>query len=133
VTQNENFAFAEFIGLQRALDSANSYLLEYRLVNNRVDGNFHHAVKSLYKSTHAYVHLDNGYIDWFNHITGVRQGDNLSTTLFAIYINDIAFQIKALNKEVHIDHYSLSIPIYADDIALISPTERGLTRYAEHW
>ena len=101
-------------------------ILEFRLLDSGIDGNFYHAVRSLYKNTQACVRLDEEYTDWFNYTSGVRQGDNLSPTLFALYINDLAVQIKALNKGVQIDDYNLSILLYADDIALISPTERGL-------
>ena len=89
-------------------------------------GNFYHVVKSLYRDTQSRVRLGEGYTNWFSCSTGVRQGDNLSPTLFALYINDLAVQVKNLNKGVQIDDYNLSILLYADDIALISSSEIGL-------
>jgi len=58
----------------------------------------------------------------------VRQGDNLSPSLFKIYINDI---VKDLNNHpnthpVEIANYKLSCLLYADDIVLLSSSKDGL-------
>lgn len=92
---------------KRAFDSIDRELLEYRPLNSGIDGNFYHAVKSLYKITQSYVRLEEGYTDRFDCNKGMRQGDNLSSTLFALYINDLAVQVKALNKGIQIDDYDL--------------------------
>ena len=34
-----------------------------------------------------------GKSEWFNTLYGIRQGDSLSPTLFAVYINDLATEI----------------------------------------
>ena len=49
-------------------------------------------------------------IDWFDITSGVKQGDNLSPTIFAMYLNDLA----------------VSILLYADDIFLLAPYEEKL-------
>lgn len=90
VTQNTNSSFVAFIDLQKAFDSVDRELLEYRLLSSGIDGNFYYAVKSLYKNSQSCVRLGEGYTNWFGCNTGVRQGDNLSLTLFALYINDLA-------------------------------------------
>ena len=67
---------------------------------------------------------------------GVRQGDNLSPTLFSIFLNDLATGIKSLNAGINIDNYNLTILLYADDIVLLAPSPEMLQQqidYVHQW
>ena len=55
---------------------------------------FYYAIQELYKEALSCVQLSNMRTKWFQTLYGVRQGDNLSTTLFNIYINDLAEDLK---------------------------------------
>ena len=57
---------------------------------------------------------------------GKKQGCKLSPTLFSLYINDLASEIKQMNLGIDIDELQLSILLYADDIALIAPDADSL-------
>ena len=57
---------------------------------------------------------------------GVRQGDSLSPTLFSIYLNDLATEIKDLNVGVPVADMCISLLLYADDIVLFVPDEEKL-------
>ena len=52
--------------------------------------------------------------------------DNLSPTLFSIYINDLAVTLKELNLGVDINGQKLCILLYADDLVLIAENEKDL-------
>ena len=57
---------------------------------------------------------------------GVRQGGSLSTTLFSLYLNDMAIGIKMLECGVKVDMVDVSILMHADDVVLLSDTEANL-------
>ena len=82
-------------------------------------------IKTMYYSPTSAVQLNGRLTDWFSVRSGVRQGDSLSPTLFALFINDLATEIKEAKLGVDVDDTNISILLYADDIALISPTYRN--------
>ena len=58
----------------------------------------------------------------------MKQGDNLSPTLFALYLNDLAVEVKSLRCGVDIDGRQVTILLYADDIVLLAPNESSLQK-----
>ena len=94
------------------------------------------AIKSIYSSSFASVRINNLYTQNFDIPIGVRQGDNLSPTLFSIFLNDLAIDIKNLNSGILIDDYNLTILLYADDIVLLAPSPEKLQKqidYVHQW
>ena len=55
-----------------------------------------------------------------------REGDNLSPTLFSIFINDLAIEIKNMGLGVSNGNNKVSMLLYADDIAIVSDNETNL-------
>ena len=80
----------------------------------------------MYTDTSSCIKLNDRLSDWFHVESGVKQGDNLSPTLFSLYINDLALYINSLNKGVRIGQRPLSTLLYADDMVFISGSENGL-------
>ncbi len=64
--------------------------------------------------------------DRFDVGLGVKQACVLSPTLFSIFVNDLAGEIKDLKAGIDIDGYNLSILLFADDIALIADIPQAL-------
>ncbi len=56
----------------------------------------------------------------------MRQGDSISPTLFSIYLNDLAQEIKSLKCGIDVNGRNVNILLYADDIALIASSEKDL-------
>ena len=120
--------FTAFIDLQKAFDCVNRDLLLNKILANGTDSKVFLAIKSLYSYTEACVKLPGGlYTDWFQTSFGVKQGDNLSPTLFSVFLNDLATVINDLNAGVNTPNAGdVSILLYADDIVLIAPSEENL-------
>ena len=90
------------------------------------EGKMFHAVKSLYNNVKCAAKVNDVITPFLDVTLGVNQGCRLSPTPFAIYIDDLAEEITALNCGIEIGDEQLAILLYADDIVLLTPTEQSL-------
>ena len=85
------------------------------------------SIKALYADCRASINVNDDYTDFFSIVSGVKQGDVISPTLFSIFINDLVKGIKELNEGVDISpDLNVGILLFADDIVLLAPTELNL-------
>ena len=78
--------------MKKAYDYLARDSLFYKLGLYGIKGKFLRAIRSLYQNTSSCVQVNNYTTEWFIN-SGVKQGDNLSTSLFSLYINDLALEI----------------------------------------
>lgn len=69
------------------------------------------------------MRISNLTTDWFDVSCGLRQGCCLSPLLANLFVNDLAFRVKALGKRVMIAEGLVSILLYADDVLLAENAE----------
>ena len=121
--------FLCFVDFAKAFDSVNRDCLWYKLQNIGINGKVYNIIKSLYWNIESGVRVDNRLTDWFSVYSGVRQGDNLAPTLFAIYVNDVTACINELNVGIPISETdSISVLLYADDIVLMAQSAADLQK-----
>ena len=91
------------------------------------------AISSLYSNPKSRVILQDYETEYFDCPIGVKQGDCLSPTLFAIFINDLANEIKHVGNDEdigtndNIDTSALvNILLDADEIVLFASNELDL-------
>ena len=127
--------FLCFIDYKKAFDSVNRNLLMFKLSKIGINGHMYNAITSLYSNPKARVILQENCTDYFNCPIGLKQGDCLSPTLFSIYINDLAIDIKESGIGIKIESTDLAgiselmlinILLYADDIVLLAENEEDL-------
>ena len=119
--------FLSFNDFKKAFDSVDRTLLLHKLSKIGIVGKIYNAISSLYKDPRSRVILNNMATDWFNCPLGVKQGDIISPTLFAIYINDLAEELKGSGIGIEIgEELVLSCLLYADDIVLLADSETDL-------
>jgi len=118
--------FIAFIDLQKAFDSVNRDLLKHKLLVNGIDGKIYNAIKSIYCDNLDCVRINGESGPWFDTGQGVRQGDCLSPTLFSLFINDLITEINLLDHGIKIGEEKVNILCYADDIAIMAPTQEDL-------
>ena len=97
-----------------------------------VDGKFYRTSKTLYRNNVSCVKINNCNTAWFEISSGVRQGDTLSPSLFSLFINELAVELKNLNIGIDINGKTVCTLFYADDIVLFAENEEDLQRLIEH-
>ena len=132
--------YAAFIDFQKAFDSVDRNLLKLRLLDYKIDGNMYHAICSLLKANKIRIHINDDVTNWFDACVGVRQGDNLSPTLFNVFINDLIRTVKNTGKGLFVKDRLLNILVYADDIVVFatSPDDlqailNAITEWTKKW
>ena len=133
VNDNNKHLFACFIDLQKAFDYVDRDLLMLKLLKNKVDGKLYYAIKSLYKNPKCCVQVNDYVTNWFDTNNWVKQGDALSPTLFANYINDLLKEIEQLDLGIKLDEQlTLCILAYADDLIVFSDDPVKLQKLLDH-
>ncbi len=85
-------------------------------------------IKLLYSSCQASDNVNSFLINQFQSDYGICQGDALSPTLFGIYINDLAVDLKYCDNGINARDLILLALFYADDLTLISYSETNLKK-----
>ena len=114
--------------MRKAFDNVNHECLWNKLHKYGIDGRMFKAIQSLYKDVSCSVRVNGRLSPWFGVSQGVKQGCTLSPTLFQIYINDLIDEINALECGINIGNKSVSVLLFADDIAIIAKNEEDLQR-----
>ena len=129
--------FLTYIDFQKAFDSVERGLLLFKLSEIGVIGKFYDAIKSMYNNPKSRILLNEYETNYFDCKMGVKQGDSISPTLFSIFINDLAKEIKNakiglnLNENLH-ENFKMDTPVfvsillYADDIVLLTSSETDM-------
>ena len=113
---------------KKAFDSIWHEGLFFKLLENKIDGQFYSLIKSLYSNSKCAIKQNNIRTDFFTYSKGVRQGCILSPLLFNIYINEITTLFKNTNSDPFIlpNGTELSCLLYVDDLIILSKSKFGL-------
>ena len=74
------------------------------------------------------VRWDGHLSDWFSISAGVRQGGILSPDLYCIYVDDLICILQSLGVGCYIKGIFAAALLYADDMAVLAPSIKGLQR-----
>ena len=155
-SQNEKKKlYCAFIDYQKAFDLVDRSCLWSKLLARNIEGKIMRLIFNLYQNTKACVKHNNKLSQSFNCNIGVRQGDNLSPLLFAIFLNDfesfLSTKYQGLNSLNNLYHnvstndeiltlLKLYVLLYADDTIIMAegPNELqlaldALSEYCQRW
>ena len=139
--------FCAFVDYKKAFDTVWRSALWHKLIKSGISGKILNVMENMYKNIKSCISYNGNSSDYFVSLNGVRQGENLSPFLFAIFINDIEQHliqygcnpINVLNPDMQI-FLKLLVIMYADDTVLFSDTEEGLQKclnglkaYCDKW
>ena len=117
--------FCAFIDFSHAFDGINHDLLWQKLLQYGIDEKIYRVIKALYQDMSSMVRLNGMFTEAFPVPRGVHQGDNMSSTLFSIYINDLLYEINILGKGVYYGNTMISVLAYADDLVFNTDTDES--------
>ena len=80
--------YCAFIEYRKAFDSINRPLLWQKLVSYNINGKLFNVIRNMYAKAKSCIQKDNLASEYFQCNVGVRQGDNLSPLLLALFLND---------------------------------------------
>ena len=95
---------------------------------------------SMYRCVRSRVYSNGQVSESFACKLGVRQGECLSPFLFAVYVNDLEYNMRNTGAGVTVNDMKIFLHLYADDAVIFSETPTGLQsginelqKYCERW
>ena len=85
--------YCAFIDYRKAFDFVDRSSLWCKLLGMGINGKIINVIRNLYSHAKSCVKLDGKLSEYFSCNVGVRQGENLSPLLFAIFLNDFELSI----------------------------------------
>ena len=135
--------YVAFLDYKKAFDLIDRQALWSKLLQSGIRGQVLDVIRNLYNRAKSCIRARDGMSEFFVSKIGVRQGENLSPLLFALYLND--FKEFMDNRVDGLDDISsaislagsdtareldtlvrMSVLLYADDTILMAETENGL-------
>ena len=138
--KNRKPLYIAFIDFQKAFDTVWHQGLLYKLLQIGVSSKFYNIIQSMYSNINLSVQLNKTLSPMFKSRIGVWQGDNLSPTLFNIYVNEIPLLFDDSCLPARFGDMKIAALLYADDLVLFSESNEGLQRaidklsvFCENW
>ena len=97
-----------------------------KLIQRQLPLTFLNTIIFWYSNLQCRVRWGETLSDSFAIKAGVRQGGVLSPDLYCLYVDDLVHILSAMGIGCHLQNTFLSLLLYADDMALLSPSLRGL-------
>ena len=129
--------YCAFVDFEKAFDNIWRVALWYKLLLNKIKGKMYNFIVNMYNSIKSCIVYNDNKSDFFSSEVDVRQGENLSPFLFAVFLNDLEQFMEDKNitglesisseleaqLEIYLKNFAL---LYADDTVLMSETTDGL-------
>ena len=81
--------FCAFVDFKKAFDTVWRSGLWIKKISFGITGKLFNVIRNIYNNIKSCVQENGQKSDYFSCYTGVRQGENLSPLLFALYLNDL--------------------------------------------
>ena len=142
--------FCAFVDYSKAFDFIDRTYMWQKLLSTNINGKVFNVIKNIYENAKSQVSFKNTLSSQFPCQVGVRQGENLSPLLFAIYLNDFNTFLSdkynglttisdSISRELQM-YLRIFCLLYADDTLVLAETAKdlqkalnGLYDYCNKW
>jgi hypothetical protein len=124
--QRGSNVYCSFLDASKAFDRLIHSGLFLKIMNRGVPLVFLDIMVSWYDGLYCRVRWGDHYSDWFLITAGVRQGGILSPDFYCIYVDDLVIKLSDLHVGCYIKYIFVASLLYADDMALLAPSLKGL-------
>ena len=139
--------YCAFVDFKKAFDTIWRVGLWSKLINLGLSGKILTVIQNKYINAKSCVTCNNNKSDYFMSHNGVRQGENLSPLLFALYVSDIEsfFSLRGsspinVGDDVIDVYMKMFVLLYADDIVIMANDAESLqnnlhylSEYCDMW
>ena len=124
--ENHSKVYAAFLDSRKAFDTVWRKGLMFKLHEIGIDGKLWYSIDDMHINTSSAVVVNSVMSSSFVTSQGVRQGGVLSGFLYIVYINELLQDIEHVFPNFGIPNANTSNPSYADDIACLNDSPKGL-------
>ena len=125
---NGSRVYCAFLDASKAFDRLIHSGLFHKMIKNGVPKVFIDLIMNWYQHLVCRVRWDCEYSSWFHVKAGVRQGGVLSPSFYCMYVDELVAILRSLKIGCHIKKVFMAALLYADDMALLAPSLKGLQR-----
>lgn len=125
-TSRGSNVYCSFLDASKAFDRLVHAGLFLKLLQRQVPLVFLNIIIYWYSDLRCRVRWGDTVSDWFSIKAGVRQGGVLSPDFYCIYVDEIVQILSRIGIGCQLRNAFVSILLYADDMALIAPSLKGL-------
>ena len=123
---NKSSVYCSFLDASKAFDRLVHSGLFLKMIERKVPLAFLNVIMFWHDGLSCQVKWDNHFSDWFFITAGVRQGGVLSPDFYCIYVDDLICKLQSLGVGCYIGKVFAASLFYADDMAVLSPSLKGL-------
>ena len=120
--------FCSFLDASKAFDRLVHSGLFLKLMEKGIPKLFLDIIISWYDGLQCRVLWDGHYSEWFRITAGVRQGGVLSPIFYSLYVDELVSILQSSNVGCYIANKFAAALIYADDMAVLAPSIKGLQK-----
>ena len=118
--------FCAFLDASKAFDRLVHSGLFLKLMERNIPMVLLRIIMSWYNGLKCRVKWGDQFSEWFEILAGVRQGGVLSPDLYSIYVDKLIAHLIALGVGCYICGLFVAALFYADDMAILAPSIKGL-------
>ena len=115
-----------FMDCSKAFDTVSHYGIFLKLIGRNVPLCFLRIIMFLYLNMRSRCQWRGSFSEYFDVLTGTKQGGVISPRIFTLYVDDLIARLRKRGIGCHIIELFIACLFYADDLCLIAPTRSAM-------